>query len=82
MRTLLARFVLRCMRWTTVVQEPVPDRCVMIAGPHTTNWDFVVMVSMARVKGISMSSCQPQEIDKLRSVGNEVPCGGLRCPGR
>lgn len=55
MRTLLARFVLRCMRWTTVVQEPVPDKCVMIAGPHTTNWDFVVMVSMARVKGVSIT---------------------------
>jgi 1-acyl-sn-glycerol-3-phosphate acyltransferase len=54
MRTLLARLVLRLMRWTTVVQEPIPDRCVVIAGPHTTNWDFVVMVSMARVKGVSI----------------------------
>ena len=54
MRTALARLVLRCMRWTTVVQQPIPDRCVMIAGPHTTNWDFVVMVAMARVKGVSI----------------------------
>ncbi len=54
MRTALARLVLRCMRWTTVVQRPIPDKCVMIAAPHTTNWDFVVTVAMARVSGISI----------------------------
>ena len=54
MRTAVARLVLRCMRWTTVVQRPIPDKCVMIAAPHTTNWDFVVTIAMARVSGISI----------------------------
>ncbi len=54
MRTLLARLVLRWMRWTTVVERPIPDKCVMIAAPHTTNWDFVVTVAMARASGLSI----------------------------
>ncbi len=54
MRTLLARLVLRCMRWTTVVDRPIPSKCVMIAAPHTTNWDFVVTVAMARASGLSI----------------------------
>ena len=33
MRTLLARFVLRCMRWTTVVDRPIPDKCVVLGFP-------------------------------------------------
>lgn len=54
MRTALARLYLRLIRWTTTVQEPIPDKCVMIAGPHTTNWDFLVMIAMARDKGVSI----------------------------
>lgn len=33
-------------------QEPVPDRCVVIAAPHTSNWDFPVTMAMAEVKQV------------------------------
>jgi 1-acyl-sn-glycerol-3-phosphate acyltransferase len=52
MRRLLARLWLALWRWTTVQQEPVPDRCVVIAAPHTSNWDFPVTMAMAEVKQV------------------------------
>ena len=32
--------------------EPVPDRCVVIAYPHTTNWDFPMMLAIASRSGV------------------------------
>jgi 1-acyl-sn-glycerol-3-phosphate acyltransferase len=52
MFTLLCRAYLKVIRWKTTQHEPIPDRCVMIAAPHTTNWDFPVTIAMARVQGI------------------------------
>ncbi len=54
MRLLLARIWLFLFRWKTVVQEPIPDRCVVIAAPHTSNWDFPVTMAMAEVMGVHM----------------------------
>lgn len=51
-RSLLAHLYLRLIRWTTVRLEPIPDKCVVIAGPHTTNWDFPTMMAMSRVTGV------------------------------
>jgi len=54
--TLLARFWLFLWRWRTVAPpQPVPDRCVMIAAPHTTNWDFPLTLAMAKVCGVKIS---------------------------
>lgn len=54
MRVLLSRFWLFLWRWKVVQQEPVPDRCVMIAAPHTSNWDFPLTIAMAAVAGVPM----------------------------
>jgi 1-acyl-sn-glycerol-3-phosphate acyltransferase len=43
---------LRLIRWKTTQYEAIPAKCVMIAAPHTTNWDFPVTIAMARVQGI------------------------------
>jgi 1-acyl-sn-glycerol-3-phosphate acyltransferase len=54
--TLLARFWLFLWRWNTVARsEPMPDRCVVIAAPHTTNWDFPITLAMAKVSGVRIS---------------------------
>lgn len=52
MRLALARFWLFLLRWKISVQQPVPDRCVVIAAPHTSNWDFPVTMAMAEVEGV------------------------------
>lgn len=55
MLTLLARLWLRLWRWKVVPpQEPVPRSCVMIAAPHTSNWDFPLTLAMARVSGVKI----------------------------
>lgn len=56
MTLLLARLWLRLWRWTAVAPpEPPPARCVMIAAPHTTNWDFPLTLAMARVVGVRIT---------------------------
>lgn len=54
MLTLLSRLWLKLWRWKVVQAEPIPDRCVMIAAPHTSNWDFPLTIAMSRVRGIPM----------------------------
>lgn len=56
MTSLLARFWLFLWRFEAVTrEEPVPARCVMIAAPHTTNWDFPMTLALAKVSGIEIS---------------------------
>ncbi len=75
MRTALARLYLRLMRWTTVLMEPVPSKCVIIAGPHTTNVDFLLTIAMSRVKGVSIKWLGKEQLFKppfgwfMRAVG-------------
>ena len=42
MRSRLARLVLRAARWTAV--GTVPRTGVLVGAPHTSNWDFVMML--------------------------------------
>ena len=42
MRSRLARFVLWATRWTAV--GDVPRSGVLVGAPHTSNWDFVMML--------------------------------------
>lgn len=56
MTSLLARFWLFLWRFEAVrCQEPIPAKCVMIAAPHTTNWDFPMMLALAKVSGVKVS---------------------------
>lgn len=39
------RFALFCLRrlgWEVLMPEPLPDKAVIVAYPHTSNWDFLV----------------------------------------
>ena len=42
MRSRLARFVLWATRWTAVGE--VPRGGILVGAPHTSNWDFVMML--------------------------------------
>ena len=44
---LISRITLGILRWRTVGIRDSPQRYVMIAAPHTSNWDFPLMMSMA-----------------------------------
>ncbi|MEV5071358.1 1-acyl-sn-glycerol-3-phosphate acyltransferase [Microbacterium sp. LMI12-1-1.1] len=47
LRRLLSRVYWACSRWT-LSTAPAPDRpTVLLGAPHTSNWDFVLMLGIA-----------------------------------
>ena len=46
----IARFILRLTGWRTEVISPPPSRCVLIGAPHTSNWDFIVVLVLMAVE--------------------------------
>ena len=53
MRRLLARVVLALSRYKITGAPPEDPVCVMVAAPHTSNWDFILMIAMAWHTGVS-----------------------------
>ena len=53
MRRLLARLVLALSRYKITGAPPEDPVCVMVAAPHTSNWDFILMIAMAWHTGVS-----------------------------
>lgn len=54
LRRLAARVYWACSRWT-LTGEPAPARpTVLIGAPHTSNWDFVLMLGIAWRLGIDV----------------------------
>ena len=52
MRRFLARLVLALSRYQVTGTPPEEPVCVMVAAPHTSNWDFILMIAMAWHSGI------------------------------
>ena len=36
----IASLALKIFGWNASASVPVPDKCILIGAPHTTNWDF------------------------------------------
>lgn len=53
MRSMLARVVLAISRYRIVGEPPKDPACVLVAAPHTSNWDFFLMLAMAWHSGLS-----------------------------
>ncbi len=53
MRVFIARLVLRLSRYRITGTPPVGETCVLVAAPHTSNWDFPLMLAMAWRSGLS-----------------------------
>lgn len=51
----LCRAFLRLTGWKVVGGPPDAPKCVVIAAPHTSNWDLVFMLAMAGALGIRVS---------------------------
>ena len=50
LRRKVAGLLLRAARWKTVGE--VPDRGVLVGAPHTSNWDFLLMLAITWDLGI------------------------------
>lgn len=55
MRRWLGGGLLRILGWRTVEGDKVPARAVIVAAPHTSNWDFFYLILFAWRFGVSLS---------------------------
>lgn len=55
MKQWLARKILTLSGWTLEGAKPTHSRYVLIAAPHTSNWDFPLMLLFAAAFGIKIS---------------------------
>jgi 1-acyl-sn-glycerol-3-phosphate acyltransferase len=53
-KSALARIVLTLGRYRVVGDPPTVNQCVLVAAPHTSNWDFPLMMAMAWQSGMSL----------------------------
>jgi 1-acyl-sn-glycerol-3-phosphate acyltransferase len=54
-RRLLARAFLRATGWRPEGAPPKPHRFVLIAAPHTSNWDLAYLLALAEVYDLRIS---------------------------
>jgi len=48
----MGKLVVRLFRYTLVGEPPQDPVCVLVAAPHTSNWDFILMIAMAWATGV------------------------------
>jgi 1-acyl-sn-glycerol-3-phosphate acyltransferase len=58
---LIVRFY-RATGWTAVAVQPVPKKAIIIAAPHTSNWDFIYYIGLTRDLGIETSFMAKKEL--------------------
>src|ERR1700761_8166659 len=51
----LAELAFRLTGWRTEGGPPPDERFVLIAAPHTSNWDAVIMLLSARIYGLQLA---------------------------
>lgn len=55
MSKLLAGLLLRLHGWRAVGEKPPVRQCILVAAPHTSNWDFYYLMLFARLFGVRIS---------------------------
>jgi 1-acyl-sn-glycerol-3-phosphate acyltransferase len=51
----ISRFILRTFGWQANLTVNMPDRCVLVGAPHTTNWDFPLAILAMSAMGIKFN---------------------------
>lgn len=54
MKRFLGRLMLRLSGWKAAGTPPMGG-CVVVCAPHTSNWDYLLMLAVAWVNGLSLS---------------------------
>ena len=78
LRKALARTVMHLSRWTFAPEFPLPDRCLVIGAPHTSNWDGFYMVMAMWVVERPVSFLVKKNLTDVSVVGSFVKAiGGI-----
>ncbi len=64
MRAWLANHFLKLLGWQVVGQPPEPPKAVIIAAPHTSNWDFMFLYLVSSVMGVRIHWMGKEELFK------------------
>ena len=48
----IAKSILFLIGWRMDTKNPAHQRCVLIAAPHTSNWDFLMMMLFSAAFGV------------------------------
>jgi 1-acyl-sn-glycerol-3-phosphate acyltransferase len=55
MGKLVARWFLRLSGWRLEGEKPQERRFVLVAAPHTSNWDFAYLIALAAISDLKIS---------------------------
>lgn len=50
------------MGWKIIGRSEFPDKCIIIAAPHTSNWDFIIARCYGYVVGLSVNYLAKKEL--------------------
>ena len=77
MKKLVARMVLWLGGWTVEGTPPMAPRCVLIAFPHTSNWDFIWTLAFAWALDVKISWMGKEEMFRWPFGGFMRALGGV-----
>ncbi len=63
--------------WRAESAGPIPRRCVIIAAPHTSNWDFLYFLGLTHDLGIRAHFMAKQELFRAPVAGFLRDIGGI-----
>ncbi len=53
MKKIISKFIFKIIGWKIVGNSTYPERCIVIAAPHTSNWDFLIGRCYGYIIGIT-----------------------------
>ena len=77
MRKAIARLFLRLTGWAPEGERPTPPRFVLIAAPHTSNWDLAYLLALAEVYDLRISWMGKHQIFRWPFGGLFRALGGI-----
>ena len=78
LRKALAHTVMHLSRWTFAPEFPLPDRCLVIGAPHTSNWDGFYMVMAMWAVERPVSFLVKKNLTDVPVIGSSVKAiGGI-----
>jgi 1-acyl-sn-glycerol-3-phosphate acyltransferase len=77
MQKLLGTLVLRLFRWNIEGEAPAPAKYVLIAAPHTSNWDFIFLLAFAAHFRVRVSWLGKLEMFRWPFAGLLKRLGGI-----